>query len=52
MYIIGKTGRGKTTLIENMIISDIRAGNGLAVIDPHGDLAEHLLNFIPKRRNQ
>jgi len=50
MYIIGKTGTGKTTLIENMIISDIKAGNGLAVIDPHGDLAEDLLNFIPKRR--
>jgi hypothetical protein len=50
MYIIGKTGTGKTTLIENMIISDIRAGNGLAVIDPHGDLAEDLLNFVPKRR--
>jgi len=50
MYIIGKTGTGKTTLIENMIISDIKAGNGLALIDPHGDLAEHLLNFIPKRR--
>ncbi|MBM4305159.1 MAG: DUF87 domain-containing protein [Deltaproteobacteria bacterium] len=50
MYIIGKTGTGKTTLIENMIISDIKAGNGLAIIDPHGDLAEHLLNFIPKRR--
>jgi hypothetical protein len=50
MYIIGKTGTGKTTLIENMIISDIKAGNGLAVIDPHGDLAEDLLNSIPKRR--
>lgn len=50
MYIIGKTGTGKTTLIENMIISDIKAGNGLAVIDPHGDLAEDLLDFIPKRR--
>lgn len=50
MYIIGKTGTGKTTFIENMIVSDIRAGNGLAVIDPHGDLAEDLLNFIPKRR--
>jgi len=50
MYIIGKTGTGKTTLIENMIISDIKAGNGLAVIDPHGDLVEHLLSFIPKRR--
>ena len=50
MYIIGKTGTGKTTLIENMIISDIRMGNGVAVIDPHGDLSEDLLNFIPKRR--
>ncbi len=50
MYVIGKTGTGKTTLIENMIISDIKAGNGLALIDPHGDLAEDLLNFIPKRR--
>lgn len=50
MYIIGKTGTGKTTLIENMIVSDIKSGNGLAVIDPHGDLSEHLLNFIPKRR--
>lgn len=50
MYIIGKTGTGKTTLIENMIVSDIKAGNGLAVIDPHGDLAEDLLSFIPKRR--
>jgi hypothetical protein len=50
MYIIGKTGSGKTTLIENMVISDIKMGNGLAVIDPHGDLSEDLLNFIPKRR--
>jgi hypothetical protein len=50
MYIIGKTGTGKSTLIENMIISDIRAGNGLALIDPHGDLAEDILHFVPKRR--
>lgn len=50
MYIIGKTGTGKSTLIENMVISDIRAGNGLALIDPHGDLAEDILNFVPKRR--
>ncbi len=50
MYIIGKTGTGKTTLIQNMIVSDIRSGNGIAVIDPHGDLAEELLNFIPKKR--
>jgi len=50
MYIIGKTGTGKSTLVENMVISDIRAGNGLALIDPHGDLAEDVLNFVPKRR--
>jgi DNA helicase HerA-like ATPase len=50
MYIIGKTGTGKSTLIENMVISDIEAGKGLALIDPHGDLAEDILNFIPKRR--
>jgi len=50
MYIIGKTGTGKTTLLQNMILSDIKDGNGLALVDPHGDLAEALLNFIPRRR--
>ena len=50
MYIIGKTGTGKSTLIENMVISDIKKGKGLALIDPHGDLAEDVLRFIPKRR--
>jgi hypothetical protein len=50
MYIIGKTGTGKTTLIENMAISDIKSDNGLALIDPHGDVAEDILDFIPKRR--
>ncbi len=50
MYIIGKTGTGKSTLIENMVISDIRDGNGLALIDPHGDLAEDVLNRIPRER--
>ncbi len=49
-YIIGKTGMGKTNLLETMIISDIRAGNGIAVVDPHGDLAEKILNFIPASR--
>ncbi|MDD3190660.1 MAG: type IV secretion system DNA-binding domain-containing protein [Candidatus Pacebacteria bacterium] len=49
-YIIGKTGMGKTTLLENMIISDIMAGNGLAVVDPHGDLAEKILDFVPSSR--
>jgi len=50
MYIIGKTGTGKSTLIQNMVISDINQGNGVCLIDPHGDLAEDILNFIPKER--
>lgn len=50
MYVIGKTGTGKSTLIENMAISDIRFGNGLALIDPHGDLTEDILDYVPKRR--
>lgn len=50
MYVIGKTGTGKSTLIQNMVISDIKDGNGLCLIDPHGDLAEGILDFIPKRR--
>jgi hypothetical protein len=50
VYIIGKTGMGKSTLLENMIFSDISAGKGVAVIDPHGDLAEAVLRFVPKQR--
>ncbi|MBA4336831.1 hypothetical protein C0416_03595 [bacterium] len=50
MYIIGKTGMGKTTLLENMIYSDIMAGKGVGVIDPHGDLAENVLSFVPASR--
>ena len=50
IYIIGKTGTGKSTLIKNMAISDIKSGKGLALIDPHGDLTEDVLNFIPKKR--
>lgn len=50
VYIIGKTGMGKSTLQENMIISDIRAGYGVAVVDPHGDLVEKVINFIPPER--
>ena len=50
VYIIGKTGTGKSTLIENMVIADIKAGNGLALIDPHGDLAENILHFVPEER--
>jgi type IV secretory pathway TraG/TraD family ATPase VirD4 len=50
MYVIGKTGVGKSTLLLNMAISDIQKGKGLCVIDPHGDIAESLLNHIPKDR--
>ncbi len=50
MYIMGKTGMGKTTLLENMIISDIIHGNGVGFIDPHGDSAEKILDFIPEDR--
>ncbi len=51
IYVIGKTGMGKSTLLENMIFSDIHAGKGIAVIDPHGDLIEACLRFIPKERS-
>jgi len=50
MYIIGKTGMGKSTLLENMIVDDIQKGRGVAVIDPHGDLAEAIIGNIPKSR--
>lgn len=50
VYIIGKTGTGKSTLIANMAIDDIRKGRGVGIIDPHGDLSETILNYIPKRR--
>ncbi len=49
-YIIGKTGMGKSTLLENMIYTDILNGRGVAVIDPHGDLVETILANIPKSR--
>ncbi|MFA5318616.1 MAG: type IV secretion system DNA-binding domain-containing protein [Patescibacteria group bacterium] len=50
MYIIGKTGVGKSTLQENMIINDISAGYGVAVVDPHGDLVEKVIKYIPSYR--
>lgn len=50
MYIIGKTGMGKSTMIENMVVNDILAGHGLALVDPHGDMAEKVLDFIPPER--
>ncbi len=50
VYIIGKTGAGKTTLISNMAIDDIRKDRGVGLIDPHGDLANTILDYIPRRR--
>jgi hypothetical protein len=47
---IGKTGRGKTTLLENMIVQDIYAGRGVGLIDPHGDLSRSLLEHFPSFR--
>ncbi len=49
-YIIGKSGTGKTTLIANMAIDDIRKGRGVAIIDPHGDLCNTILDYIPANR--
>lgn len=50
MYIIGQTGTGKTTLLKNLAVQDIKSGQGLAVIDPHGEFVDELLNFIPPER--
>jgi hypothetical protein len=52
IYCIGKTGTGKSTLLLNMAISDIERGHGVCVIDPHGDIAETILSYIPKERIQ
>lgn len=52
VYVIGKTGMGKSTLLENMAVQDIKNGNGLAFIDPHGQTAETLLNYIPEERKE
>lgn len=50
MYVIGKTGMGKTTVMENMVLSDIYRGHGVGIVDPHGDFAEKILDFIPPSR--
>ena len=50
IYVLGKTGVGKSTLLENMVISDIRAGNGVAFLDPHGESADKILDLIPEER--
>lgn len=50
MYIVGKTGMGKTTILENMVLNDIYAGHGVGLVDPHGDFAEKIINYIPPSR--
>ncbi len=50
VYIIGKTGTGKSTLIANMAINDMRNKKGFCIIDPHGDLCETILDYIPSYR--
>lgn len=49
-YVIGKTGTGKTTLLRNLVIQDIANGEGVCVVDPHGEFVEGLLSMIPKER--
>ncbi len=50
MYVIGKTGMGKSTMLENLAIQDIQNGEGIAFMDPHGQSAELLLEYIPENR--
>ncbi len=52
VYMVGQTGTGKSTLLGNMIISDIRRGKGVAIIDPHGELVETALMHIPEERKK
>ena len=51
-YIIGRTGTGKTELMKNMAIQDIRNNEGVCIVDPHGDFVEDVLQYIPKERAQ
>jgi CxxC-x17-CxxC domain-containing protein len=50
MYVIGKTGVGKTALLKNMALQDIQKGEGVAIIDPHGEFVEEVLDRIPPQR--
>ena len=51
LYIVGQTGTGKSTLLLNLIAQDLAAGEGLALLDPHGDLAEAVLRYLPRSRS-
>ena len=50
MYVLGKSGTGKSVLLHNLIIQNIKNGEGVCVIDPHGELAEEILELIPEDR--
>src|SRR3954451_9865218 len=50
LYIVGQTGTGKSTLLLNLITQDFASGAGLALLDPHGDLAEAVLCYVPRHR--
>src|SRR5206468_1889263 len=50
MHLIGASGSGKSTLLLNMIVEDIRSGEGIAVLDPHGDLIDQILGHVPEER--
>ena len=52
MYVIGKSGVGKTTMLENMMLADIYYGHGMGLLDPHGDSAEKIMDSIPDHRIQ
>src|SRR5437588_12461382 len=51
MYMLGKTGTGKSTLLETLIHQDLLTGQGLALLDPHGDLVEKVLAEVPAERH-
>jgi len=50
IYIIGQTGTGKTTLMKNMVLSDINNGCGFCLVDPHGEFADQIIDYIPEER--
>ena len=51
LYVVGQTSTGKSTLVLNLIAQDLAAGQGLAVLDPHGELAETVLLHVPRNRS-
>ena len=52
MYVVGQTGTGKSTYLENLALQDMISGNGFAFVDPHGDVVEKLLSMVPKERTE